>query len=331
MANSRLGMETKSLTEGALMAALTAILAMAGMFIPILEPVVMMIWTLPVVVVCLRWGMRPGAVTMAAAGLVILIITTPTYAVDMLLRSAGPALLIGYGFRRRWKSEATIFFTALAAFAGLAASYALTFALMGIGLDDMFSVAPETIDEFVRMLTEYGVMEWVQMPAAEFAEYVASFFSTMKYLFPAILLVAGLITAFTNFVAANFVLGKLKVPLPPVTKPSDFRMPFPFIFGFILGMGLTVVGGVFWPGTPLIAQAGQNVMIVFVALYFFQGMGLIFHFIGRAEPSARKFLKVMLIIVILMTFFYFFTVVGLVGVADALFDFRRMGLFNRKK
>jgi len=331
MANSRLGMETKSITEGALMAALTAILAMAGIFIPMLEPVVMTIWTLPVVVVCLRWGMRPGAVTMAAAGLVILIIATPTYAVDMLLRSAGPALIIGYGFIHKWKSETSILFTAIAAFIGLAASYALTFMIMGIGLDNLFSVEPETINEFVLLFSNYGLLDQFQMSAAEMSEFFTNIFSMLKYLFPGMLLVGGLFTAFTNYVAANFVLGKLKVPLPPVTKLSDFRMPFGFVFGFIFGLGLMVVGDVFLPGLPFVARVGQNISLVSIAIYIFQGIGLILHFIGRAEPSARKILKIVFIIVILMIFLYFFMIVGLIGIADALFDFRKMGIFNKKK
>ena len=331
MANSRLGMDTKSITEGALMAALTAVLAMAGIYIPPLAPVVMLIWTLPVVVICLRRGMRAGAATMAVAGFVILVIATPTLAIEMLLRSAGPALIIGYGLQRQWKSEHTILFTGIAAFIGLTASFALSFIIMGVDFDGFFSVDPNAIDEIVKMFSDYGFMDQFQMSAPEMADYISAMFVMLKHLFPAILLIAGLSTAFTNFIAANIVLKKLKIPLPPVTKLSTFRLPFGFVFAFILGMGLAVVGGSVLPGIPAAARFGQNIMLVCVACYFFQGLGLIFHFIGKAEPSTRKFWKFSLVLVIFVTFLYFFSIVGFIGVADALFDFRKQGFFAVKK
>lgn len=313
------------------MAAITAVLAMAGILIPVLEPLVMTVWTLPVVVICLRRGMKAGAVTMAVAGMVIMITATPAYAADMLIRSTGPALIIGYGFHHQWKSETTILCTAVAAFVGLVASFALSIFVMGVGAEELFSIQPETISEIVGMFSDYGLLDRFQMTVADMTEMVSAMAAMLKYLFPSILLIAGLFTAFSNYAAANFVLGKLKVTLPPVTKLSTFRLPFGLVFGFIIGMGLTVIGGAFWPGTPLIARIGQNTMIVFVAIYFFQGFGLILSLIEKTQQNMRKFWKIALLIVFLITFLYFFTIVGYLGIADALFDFRRLRFSPEKK
>ena len=331
MANSRLGMETRAITEGALMATLTAIMAMAGIYMPMLGAILMTVWTLPVVIVCMRRGLRAGAASMAVAGLIILITTTPIYALEMLLRSAGPALLIGYGFLRRWKSEKTIFFAALAAFLGLLASFVLSFFLMGIGFDEFFLLLPETVDEMTAMLADYGLMDSLQLTPDELKAYIQDAFAMIKYLFPSFLMVAGLITAFTNYMMAVFVLGKLKISVPPVTKFAEFRLPLGFVFGFITGFGMSVVGMTFLPDLPNVAEIGQNIMVLFMALYFFQGLGLFLYYIGKAPPYMRTFWKIAIVLTFILTFFRFFSILCIIGLLDALFDFRKIEQYFNKK
>ena len=142
MPNSKLRMETKAITEGALMAALTAILAMTGILVPFLNPIVMLIWTLPVVIVCIRHGMRAGAATIAVAGFIILGVGTPMNALDMLLTSAAPALFIGCGFYYKWPTERTLFFTAITAIIGLGVVILISIFIMGIGLRQIFGLDP---------------------------------------------------------------------------------------------------------------------------------------------------------------------------------------------
>ena len=325
MANSRLGIETKAITEGAVMAALTAMLALAGIFIPILDPVVMLVWTLPVVVVCMRHGMRAGAATITVAGFVIMTLSSPMIAANMLIRSVGPAMLIGCGFHYRWRTEKTVLLAALATFLGLLLDYAISVFVMGISIREMFAIEPETVDEMIRIFSEYGLLESFQITAEEMAEYILSTFSLMLLMLPAILLVYSLVTAITNYLTANLLLRKLRIPLPPVTKLSTIRMPIGVVFGFLLGFGLMVLGNMFWPDIELIVTIGQNITVVFLTLYIVQGLGLIFYFIGKTPQSMQGFLKFSLFLVVIMTAFNFLAIIGYIGVADALLDFRRFG------
>lgn len=331
MANSRLGMETKAITEGAVMAGLTAVLAMTGIYIPMLAPIVMLVWTLPVVVICLHHGMRAGALTMAVAGLVILIISTPLNALSMLIRSAGPALALGFGLHRSWRTERTLVYTTAAAFIGIAASLAISIFVMGISFAEMFSIDGETVGEIVKMAADYGLLTSIKMTEAELTVYITEIFALMIYLLPAILLISSLTTALTNFMVAQLVLGKLRISLPPVTKLADFQLPLPFIYGIIGGIGLSVAGRYLFPGDPTLPVAGQNITIIFLALYFFQGMGVISHYIRKASPQSQRFYKGLLIVAILITFFYLLVPICFVGVADVFMDFRGLDLLQKKK
>jgi uncharacterized protein YybS (DUF2232 family) len=331
MANSRLGIETKAITEGALMAGLTAILALAGIFIPLLSPIVMLIWTLPVVVICLRYGMKAGALTMAAAAFALLLIATPLNALDLLIRSAAPALVLGYGLHRGWRSEKTLAYTSVAALIGIALSLAISIMLMGISLEEMFGVDAETINEVVQLAADYGLLTAMQLTEAEFAASIAEMFTLMLYLIPAGLLITALITALTNLLVARLVLGKLRLPLPPAAGLASFRLPLPFILGLILGMGLPLAGSYLFPGELALPVAGQNITFVFMTLYFFQGMGLISFYLGRVSPQSRRFLKLLLIVAVFLTSFYLLLPICLAGVADVFVDFRKIELATREK
>jgi len=319
-------METKAITEGAVMAALTAILGLAGIYVPMLSPIIMLIWTLPVVLVCMRHGMRTGAVTIAVAGIAIMSLSTPLTALNMMFRSAGPALLIGCGFRFRWRSEKTILYTSAAAFAGLLADLAITVFVMGISIREMFYFEPELVNELITMFTDYGLMTSQDASLEEMAAFVNTVASTMYLMVPAMLVIYSLFSAFTNYITANLVLRKLQAPLPPVTRLSTFRMPIVMLFGYILGFGLTVTGSAFWPETPMVTTVGQNISIIFLTIFIVQGVGLFVFFIEKAPPSMRGVLKFLMVFAIIVTVFNFLVIIGYIGIADALFDFRRLDI-----
>ena len=324
MARSRLGLETRAITEGALMAALTVLLALAGILIPLLDPVIMLIWALPVVVVCMRHGMRAAVATITVAGLVITMIASPLTAMDMLLRSAGPALLIGHGFRCKWKSEKTVFCAAVAASVGLVANFGLSILITGINIRDIFTLDAAFVDEMVSMWVESGLLSSAQTTPEAFAEQFTAVFTLFMYILPATLLVYGVFTAYTNFMMANVVLRRLKIPLPPVTRLATFRLPVGFLFGVMLGLGLIVLGEAFWAGVPLIVTVGQNIILVFLALYFFQGVGFISYYIGRAPANFRPMILGMLLLSVFLTFFRVIPMICYVGVADGILDFRKL-------
>jgi uncharacterized protein YybS (DUF2232 family) len=332
MANSPLRIDKKAFLEVALMAALTAVMGMASIFVPFIEPVLSMVWALPVVAVCLRRGMGAGFVTIAASGAIIAVFTMPELAADMLTRSAPPALLLGYGFLRKWKSETAVFATTIAAIAGFAAAFALSAFVFGIDLEEFFMLQPAMVDDVVAMFMEY-------MPAggqgfispAELRQLVEKSFDMARYLLPSIIVVLSLVSSLLNYAAANFILGKFKAQLPPVAKLDTFRLPFGVIFAFILGYGLHVSVGAFWPDGDAFMKFGQNLMLVTHALYFFQGMGLILHYMRKAPQGIRVFWRILLVLTVLWTQVFFLLGVGYIGVADALFDFRRIGSWVKEE
>ena len=331
MSNSRLMVDIRAITEGALMAGATAALAIAGFYLPLLAPALMFVWALPVVIICIRHGMRAGAITMAAAGFIILILSSPFLAIDMMIRSAGPALLLGCGLHARWRSEKTLLFTSIATSVGIALSLAISAAIMGISIGDIFFVEPGVVEEMAAMFSDLGLSSSFNMSLDELSALITDTFSMMRYLIPAIMIIAGIASSVTNYWVAHFVLRKLQLPLPPMTRLADFRLPIGFAFVFVLGLGLLLFGGPVWPQMSVSASLGANILLASVALYFFQGMGFILSLIGRAPQQMRGFWKFALCLAFIIVFQYFFIVVAIFGLADALLDLRRADIGKERK
>ena len=324
MPSSRLRIETKAITEGALMAALTAILAMAGILIPFLSPVVMLIWTLPVVVVCIRHGMRVGIATIAVAGFIIMSLGTPFNALDMLLTSTGPALLIGCGFYYKWPTEKTLLFAAISAVIGLAAVIAISIKVMGISLQQFFGLDPETIEQVIIMINESGLLSSAYESPESVSAAVYAMIDVFEIFFPVTIAVYGLLSALSNYLVAHVVLRKLKVPVPPLTKLATFRLPMPLVIAVVLSLGMTILGGMYFAEYPIIVVAGQNVQSIMLVLYAFQGFGVISFFLSKMQPQARMMSKAALVFGILATGFNLLGIIGYVGVFDAFADIRRL-------
>ena len=261
---------------------------------------------------------------MAAAGLLIVILASPVHAISMLLSSAGPALVLGCGFLRSWKAERILICTVFAAFAGLFASSAYNLFIMGLGIQEVFSVQPETIEEIVAMFVQYGLLDNQAVTVEELTEMFATMFSLLVYMLPGILFVGAITIATINYKAAYLVFGKLRIQLPKIMKLSTFRLPITVVFFFILGVGMLLFGWTFWRDTQGILVVGQNVVLAGTALYFFQGLGMILYYIGKAPVHMHRTIKFGLLIAVLMTNVYFLLIVGLIGVVDALCDFRKL-------
>jgi len=331
MPNSRLSVETKVITEGAIMAALTSVLALAGIFIPVINPIVMLIWTLPVVVICIRHGMRAGAITIAVAGIIILFIASPINAFYMLLGSVGPALFIGNGFYNKWSTEKTVFYAAIAAVIGLALDLFISTRIMGISVAQMYSVEPETIEEMVKTFSDSGLMSRMYSSQEELREALVSISDTMRIMIPAGLVLGGVFTALTNYIVAHIVLRRLKEPVPPFTRLAAFRLPMPFLLGFVSGLAMLILG-MSYADKPALQTAGQNITAVFLVLYAFQGLGLTHYFIGRfAAPHMQRTFKILLVVGIIMSNFYLLILISFAGVIDAFIDFRMLDIGTIRK
>ena len=120
------------LTESGILAALSVVLGLMAVYLPVVGVIAVMIWALPLVVLTVRHGLRYGVAAAVAATAVLSLFAGPPMAVRLFLAFAPTGLALGWAIRAEL-SGTRIFFSGLAAsIAGKLLGFALIFFLMGI-------------------------------------------------------------------------------------------------------------------------------------------------------------------------------------------------------
>ena len=91
-----------SLTESGILAAVTVIMALIGVYVPFLGLVAILLWPLPITILVVRHGFRWGVMAAIVASVLIAILIEPTVAVRLALAFAPVGLALGYGYRLVW-------------------------------------------------------------------------------------------------------------------------------------------------------------------------------------------------------------------------------------
>src|SRR2546421_5424540 len=95
----------RGLTEGAILAALVAVLALAANYVPLVGLAANFLCPIPLAVLMIRHGLRVAALATVVAIAIGSAISGPVTGVLILLGFAPVGLAIGFGLRRQWRSE----------------------------------------------------------------------------------------------------------------------------------------------------------------------------------------------------------------------------------
>ena len=92
--------KVKSTTESGLLVAITVIMALMAVYLPIVGIAATLLWPLPIIVLIVRHGMQYGVLSVAAAAIIMTILISPMSAVHMVAASALQALPWATAFTR---------------------------------------------------------------------------------------------------------------------------------------------------------------------------------------------------------------------------------------
>ena len=153
----------------------------------------------------------------------------------------------------------------------------------------------------------------------KFAERAAEGFATA---YPAFLLIGSLVGAAANYALIRIVWLRLYGPgLFSERTFSEWICPENLIWGFILS------GAALFLGQGVISDAGLNVFLIMLGIYFAQGLSIVVHFLKvRNVPTFFWFVLFILIFVQPL-------LIGLVaglGVFDIWADFRKLRTVEEK-
>lgn len=310
------------LAEGALVAALAAVLALLGILLPPLQVVTNILWIVPIVVLVVRQDLRTGILATLVAGILVGVFSGLLNALFLFIQFAGLGLLYGYLFKREVSPGPMVVAGSAMVLFSLLFSLLLSFYILGwpsLDLVEDLQHLPERVLDFYRrsglldrFLQQGNTLEDLRRSLEAAVNYI-------KLLLPGMLVLVSLFLALINYLVSEAILRRLNLRNKVLPPFRYWQLPWYAIWGFICGLALWLAGD-YWHLTAL-RIVGLNILYLYFPLLAGNGLALVAFWAHRFPwPGALKFTVFLLL---LFNLPLALLVLASLGLMDTLAGWRR--------
>lgn len=306
----------KPLTESSLLSALTVILALAAVYLPVIGMVAALVWALPIIVLVVRHGLRWGIMAVLVSGIIMALLIEPLLSLRMVISFAPAGLMLGVAFRRQWSGAKTFGSALLVSVVAKLLSLGLLFLVTSVNplnleLEAMQGGFDQTFAVYEQMGMDPAALEKSREELAQGMEF-------LKLLLPFVVVIMGLIDTMVGYLVGSRVLRRLGHSVPELPPFSQWHLPQFFLY--LLGFALV---GLYWGGTREIKwlyQISMNLNMVAMFAGIIQGLSLMSYVMMRYR--VRRVLRLLLYMLVL-TGGPLSQILAFTGLFDMIFDYRR--------
>jgi uncharacterized protein YybS (DUF2232 family) len=319
---------TAGLTEGAILAALVALFAIATRYLPLIGLATALLCPLPLAVLVIRQEFRVAAIAAAAAGLVGAVLAGPLVGVAILISFAPMGLAIGLGARRQWAPVKIVLVGTLVAALAMSASF---LGLLGGGRTSLTAMVQEMVATQERGLAmAASLYARIGMPKAQIDAVTAQLrvvVQILPYLLPGVLVLSAAFTAWLNYEVARRVLRRFGYSLATLPPMSTWRLPVGAPWVIPLGFLMGAAGGSV-RGLSALADAGTGLMLTALLVFMVQGLLTSWVIMGNIELTRVERIVALVFLISLSTALPLINIaLFLLGVLDSTWKVReRWGL-----
>lgn len=305
---------TRAIANAALATALSVIIAVIGLFVPLLS-LASLLWPAPIIITIKRYGFRYGIYATIASALIVGMISEPLYAIYVILGYGAVGLAIGYGVEKDFSAGRTLL---IASFASLISKVILVYAITGIMGVNPIEVQFEAMKEGFEFSTD--MLKGLGMDRVEdMNNMFMTSLEMLKVTLPALLISASVLDSFLNYSVAKLILRRFKLFLEPLPSFGEWRFPNNISLGFLLLIALTFIGG--YLGLQNTQVIMSNIFLLFNMIFLIQGLSLIYYFL--AVKGVAKAIRIFLMVIIMFNQMFAMAAV-FAGLLDVIFDFRKL-------
>lgn len=315
-------LELKPLVEGAMLAALTALLGLLSIYIPFLM-LLANLWVFPVSVAIVRHNLRLGVMVLVTATVLVSMFTSPVIGGMLFLQFGGLGLAYGILLKKKAGSGKTVFIGTIVAALSMLLLVSLPLGEK-ISIDKMVQDMQLSLDQSLK--NYQNIAPGLFKNQAQFEEtqvlmkqYLPKF---LKVLIPAFLIITGMVTAFFNYFITGAVLRRIGHYAPPLPPFREWRLPWYMIWGVIAGLGLILAGQEFHQQLAL--TVGYNILYVYFPLTVVPGVAVISYYINKYQLT--PLLKGLIWFMILINLQFTLIIIIGIGLFDPVFDYRRLAV-----
>lgn len=257
----------RGLTEGAILAALVALLAVATRYVPVLGLAAGLVCPLPLTALVIRHGLRAGVLAAAVAAAIGGIIAGPLVSSAIVLAFGPLGITLGIGVSRQWSAARIVLAGSIVGTAGVLASLGITLALGGV---NPYLVMIESMRQGQQASTQFYAGLGLPKDQIERASgQMRQMIDLLPRLIPILVVLGGISTAYLNVVVGRAVLGRFGYRLPQLPPMREWSIPGPLMWLFVVGFVLMAWGGAI---SPSLQSAGLNLTVLMQMAFAVQGL-----------------------------------------------------------
>ena len=309
--------------EGGLLAAITVILGLVTVYVPLIGMFVEFFCAVPLAVLTARQGTGKGLTALVVTFILLSMLISPILAVRLALSFGICGVALGWCVRKNFDAVRIFFVTLVVASAAQVLSLGLLIAVMDVNLiDTQIEMVRESFDESFKLYEDMGVE---QERIAEAKSQVEPTLEILAFLMPTLIMLTALINATAVYLTAHWIFPKLQMKIPKLPPFAQWKLPSLFFYTAIFG-----ALGLYWGftrGWTEIYEISLNLLIVSAIIGLIQGFALLSFIFDRYKFSklVRRILYVILILNMVLL-----QIVAITGLIDMVFDYRKK-FFNGRE
>ena len=302
--------------EGGLLVAITVIMGLVTVYVPIIGMFMEFFCAVPLAVLTARQGVGKGLTALFVAFILLTMLISPLLAARLAFSFGICGVVLGWGVRKNLSAVKIFLSTLIVGSVAQILSLWLLLVIMDVNfIETQIEMVRESFNESFAMYEGMGV-EKARINEAK--AQVEPALKTLTFLLPTLLILSALINSVAVWFTSKWIFPKLQMKLPTFPPFAEWRFPALFFYAAIIG-GL----GMYWGFTRSwteIYEVSLNVLIISSLIGLVQGFSLLSAVFDRYKIS--KFMRRIFYVLLLMNMF-FLQLVAITGLMDMLFDYRK--------
>ncbi len=232
-------LSARDLTEGALLAALVAMLAIASRYLPPIAVVAPLVCPLPLALLVIRKGLRLAILAGLVAAAIGVLLAGPLVGATLLLTFAPLGIVLGVGVRQRRSAQTIVLLCGAVTILSLLANVGLTLAVAGV---NPYTVMIEGMQQGLHEAgTFYGRLGYSRERIEQLTGPFRQFLELLPRLLPMFIVLGGVVFAWLNYEVGRLVLRRVGHDLPALPPMATWRVPMLFMWFLVMGLLLATM------------------------------------------------------------------------------------------
>ena len=308
---------TKPIIEGGILAAIAIVMALLGVYLPIMGIVFIYTWSVPLIVLAVRHDFKWSLLTSVVITILTAIMISPLTALSLMFIYGILGISIGQCMKMGYNPIKTIILSSIVSILSLSCYMILSFMLTNINpIDEQGKVVTQISSSIVDAYQQANVPE---EKITEMQTVMEKMTSDVKILFPLVIICFGFLSVWLNYKIAVIVLGRLGTIVEPIPPFTNWRFSTIALYAYAFALV-----GLYWGTTRdiyLLKQLSFNVQQMANVIMMLQGLSLCYS-LAKKYNLSNVVWSIILVLIFLNGFML--QAIAIAGACDMIVNYRNI-------